>query len=157
MDESDRQTRLGRRLLVLRVATLGATGTAAASVTAEAASGLPQPGAPGGTEPVRTDNDPHDAAGHGRGYRGNSGRTDNDPSDGVGSGRGGYRGNTGRTDNDPRDGAGQGRGGYATPQARGVTDNDPSDGPGRGRGHAPRRTVTDNDPSDGAGRGRGWR
>src|SRR4051795_8315515 len=105
MSESDGSARLGRRLLVLRVAGLGAA-SAAVSVTAACA-----------VEQVRTDNDPNDAAGYGRG--------------------GGYRGYTGRTDNDPSDGQGQGRGrGYAPPpQARGVTDNDPSDGQGRGRGY----------------------
>ena len=153
MDQPIRNERLGRRLLVLRVAGLGATATLGS--TAEAAAGLPGPAsvapplaetAPatsGPAEQVRTDNDPGDSPGYGR--RGGGGRTDNDPRDSPGYGRG-YSG---------------GNNAYA-PQRRGVTDNDPRDaaGGGRGYGYAPpqqRRSVTDNDPSDGQGRGRGWR
>ena len=141
MDQSTRNDRLGRRLLVLRVAGFGA----AAAGTAEAATAMPDatldtPAGP--ATPVRTDNDPNDAPGYGRrGYGGGGGRTDNDPRDSPGYGRG-YSGNSYN---------------YA-PQRRSVTDNDPSDGQGQGRGYAPqRRSVTDNDPSDGQGRGRGWR
>src|SRR4051812_29672531 len=103
MDQPTRDGRLGRRLLVLRVAGLGAAATTTGSA-AEAASGIAAPAAStGAAEPVRTDNDPNDAPGYGRrGYGG------------------------GRTDNDPRDAAGGGRGysGYA-PQRRSMTDNDP--------------------------------
>ncbi len=121
--------RLGRRLLVLRVAGLGAA-AALPGVAAQAA------GPPSPVVPVRTDSDPRDSAGYGRG---NSGRS---------------------TDNDPRDAAGNGRGAYYNaPQRRSSTDNDPRDAAGNGRGSsAPqRRSVTDSDPSDGQGQGRGWR
>ena len=110
MDETTRDPRLGRRLLVVRLA--AGLGAAAAAGEAGAAGRAPvTPAGQGATTPVRTDNDPSDAAGYGRG---------------------GYSGG-GRTDNDPRDSAGYGRGGYAPPR-RSVTDNDPSDGAGRGRG-----------------------
>ncbi|MDB5374823.1 MAG: hypothetical protein JWP04_3465 [Belnapia sp.] len=148
MDEPIRNERLGRRLLVLQVAGLGAA-TVAGAGTAEAAGGLAPPTALVPTpvpaaETVRTDNDPNDSPGYGRrGYGGGGG---------------------GRTDNDPRDSPGYGRGysgGYnAAPQRRSITDNDSNDGQGRGRGYTPppqRRSVTDNDPNDGQGRGRGWR
>ncbi|CAH0189419.1 hypothetical protein [Roseomonas sp. CECT 9278] len=124
--------RLGRRLLVLRVAGLGA-----AAATLSGCVVAPAPVyAPG---PVRT------------------GRTDADPSDGPGQGRGGYRGpaRTGVTDADPNDGPGQGRGGYRGRARTGLTDSDPNDGPGQGRGGG-RRQVSDSDPRDAPGRGRGW-
>ncbi|MDN3566151.1 hypothetical protein QWZ14_17420 [Paeniroseomonas aquatica] len=137
MDQPNRNERLGRRLLVLRVAGLGTV----AAVGAQASAGpLPGPAAP-----VAAPAAPVERV-----------RTDNDPSDAPGYGRRGYGG--GRTDSDPRDSPGSGRGYSYAPQRRSVTDNDPSDGQGQGRGYAPpRRSVTDNDPSDGQGRGRGWR
>jgi hypothetical protein len=138
-DETQRDTRLGRRILVLRVASLGAAAGMVSAATAEAAPVVPPLAEAPGATPVqyRSDNDPNDAPG--RGIRG-----------------GGYSG--GRSDNDPNDAAGRGiRGGGGGGYNRGVTDNDPSDGPGRGRGWSNRRNVTDNDPSDGPGRGRGWR
>ena len=120
MDQPTRDGRLGRRLLVLRVAGLGAAAAATGSV-AEAASGTARPATPAGAvEPARTDNDPYDAAGYGRrGYGG--GRTDNDPRDAPGGGRG-YSG------------------GYA-PRHRSVTDNDPRDAAGGGRGSARRAAA----------------
>jgi hypothetical protein len=127
--------RLGRRLLVVRVAGMTALGSAAAEAALPAPPAAELPGA----TPVqgRTDNDPNDAPGRGiRGYGGGGG---------------------GRTDNDPNDAPGRGIRGGGGGGGRGVTDNDPSDGPGRGRGWAGGRSVTDNDPSDGPGRGRGWR
>lgn len=124
--------RLGRRLLVLRVAGLGAV----AALTGQAACVAgPMSGPMEGVVPVRTDADPRDSAGYGRG-------------------------SGGRSDNDPRDAAGHGRGAYSyAPQRRSVTDNDPRDSAGGGRGYsAPqRRSVTDSDPNDGQGQGRGWR
>ena len=117
-DETPRETRLGRRILVVRVASLGAAAGAVATGMAQAAPVAVPPlvEAPGAT-PVqyRSDNDPNDAPG--RGIRG-----------------GGYGG--GRSDNDPNDAPGRGiRGrGYGGGYRRGVTDNDPYDGPGRGRG-----------------------
>ena len=129
---------LGRRLLVLRVATAGIAATA----VAPAAEAL---------EPTPVQ------------YR--TGLTDSDPNDGVGNGRGGYRGpaRTGLTDNDPNDAPGNGRGGYrapARPQGRaytGINDGDPTDPSGYGTGWRQRRGtgITDSDPNDGAGQGRG--
>jgi hypothetical protein len=113
MDESPRDPRLGRRLLVLRVAGLG---LAATGCTAQAAG-------PAGTTLARTDNDPRDTPGYGRGGYGG----------GYGSGYAPQRRNV--TDNDPRDAEGRGRGyGYSPPPRRAVTDNDPRDSEGRGRG-----------------------
>ncbi|WP_161993731.1 hypothetical protein [Muricoccus nepalensis] len=150
--------RLGRRLLVLRLAGIG---TASAALPGCLAA---PPGYPAGPVLAATDADPSDGVGHGghrRVYAPGRSATDADPSDGVG--QGGYRRPyaTGRagTDADPSDGVGHGRFG-PSPSYRGPTDNDPSDGPGRGRGtyRTPsRRAVSDNDPSDGVGRGRGWR
>ncbi len=105
MDETDRKPRLGRRLLVLRVASLGAATFGSGCAVAH-----PRPHAPMArpfVTPVRTDADPYDAVGYGRG------RT--------------------VTDNDPRDAAGYGRG-YGGPPRRAVTDNDPRDAIGHGRG-----------------------
>jgi hypothetical protein len=94
-DPSARQ-RVGRRLLVLRLATPAA---AAALVVA----------APAPAEAQRytgiTDRDPSDPPGGGRGFR--TGITDSDPSDPPGGGRG--RARTGLTDSDPSDPAGDGR------------------------------------------------
>src|SRR5689334_7271902 len=94
IDETTRDPRLGRRLLVLRLAGLGAAtlGTGCA---------MAQPMGPGGVTPVRTDADPYDRAGYGHGRS----RTDSDPRDSAGYGRG-----RSMTDNDPRDSAGYGRG-----------------------------------------------
>ena len=106
------ETRLSRRLLVLRLAALGGTGTALAGCVTPVPGyyGVPGPVAVRGTG--ITDADPSDGPGYGRGgYRGVSGRTgitDSDPSDGPGRGRGGYR-RIGRTDSDPRDPPGRGR------------------------------------------------
>ena len=121
---------LGRRLLVLRIATAGGA-IAAAAPAAEA------------LEPTLaqyrtglTDSDPNDSPGYGRGYRGSP--------------------RTGLTDSDPNDGAGQGRGYRGAPRT-GITDADPNDGAGNGRGGSRGRSVSDNDPNDPPGRGRGWR
>ena len=125
------EDRLGRRLLVLRLATIGGATAALPGCIA---------GPPGYVgRPVLA-------------------ATDADPSDGPGRGRGTYAAPVrhGPTDNDPSDGPGRGRGAYAH---RGVTDNDPSDGVGHGRlTRAPaRRAATDNDPSDDVGYGRSRR
>lgn len=159
MDQPIRNECLGRRLLVLRVAGLGAAATAGG--TAEATAGLPGPAS---VAPALVETTPA-ASGPAASGPVEQVRTDNDPGDSPGQGRRG--GGGGRTDNDPRDSPGYGRGysgGYNAyaPQRRGATDNDPRDaaGGGRGYGYAPqqqRRSVTDNDPSDGQGRGRGWR
>ncbi|MES2713658.1 MAG: hypothetical protein V4653_18930, partial [Pseudomonadota bacterium] len=101
-------TRLSRRILVMS----GLVATPA--LAAPAAEGPAR--APGAANQLlaqgRTDSDPSDGAGRGRGTpRGSTGRTDSDPNDGPGNGRGAApRGNTGRTDSDPNDGAGAGRG-----------------------------------------------
>lgn len=121
--------RISRRLLVVRVATLGGASVALSSCVAPG----PSYYAPNPVMMQRgtgvTDADPNDGPGNGRGgYRG-TGRTDSDPNDGVGNGRGGRRG-TGVTDRDPNDGPGNGRGGY---RGTGRTDSDPRDAPGRGR------------------------
>jgi hypothetical protein len=133
---------LGRRILVLRVASLGAAaGTLAVplATTAAAAPVVPAPQLPDAVVPVQ-------------------GRSDNDPNDAPGRGiRGGYGGGGGRTDNDPNDSPGRGIRGGGYGGGRGVSDSDPYDGPGRGRGYSQPRSVTDNDPNDGPGRGRGWR
>jgi len=129
---------LGRRLMVLRLAT--ATGSAVALATASPAEAL---------EPTLVQ------------YR--TGLTDADPGDGPGFGRGGARRGTGITDADPGDGPGFGRGG-ARPRAQGrpytgINDGDPGDPSGYGTGWRQQqgRGVTDNDPGDSPGRGRGWR
>ena len=99
MDENDGAPRLKRRMLVLKLASVGAAAPALAGCVV-----APQPVyAPRGT-----------------------GITDADPADGPGMGRGGYRGpaRTGYTDADPGDGPGQGRGGYRGPARTGYTDAD---------------------------------
>ncbi len=126
--------RLGRRLLALKV-------SAAAALLAGCVA--PSPGYYG--VPAAAPYAPPRA-----------GRSDADPVDAPGAGRGGVRG-TGLTDSDPSDGPGQGRGGYR--RGTGLTDSDPSDGPGRGRGGhraAPRTGRSDADPHDAPGRGRRW-
>ena len=121
MAQPPRDARLGRRLFVFRVATVGAV-TAAAGAASAATNSAPAPAetlAPDGVTRIVTDNDPRDAPGYGRGY---------------------YRRpyGTGITDNDPNDGPGNGRGYRPPPQyygpRRGVTDTDPRDSPGYGRG-----------------------
>ncbi len=137
-DARPAEPRLGRRLIVLRVATGAIAAAAAAPAVAEA----------GDITPVQ--------------YR--TGITDSDPGDGPGYGRGGYRGRprTGLTDADPGDGPGYGRGGYRGPARTGLTDSDPGDGPGYGRGgyRAPARPqgraytgINDGDPGDPSGYG----
>ena len=67
----DKSPQLGRRLLVLRVATAGAAATGLAAGAAQAAPVAPRIGDPEpalGATPVVTDNDPADAPGYGRGY-----------------------------------------------------------------------------------------
>ncbi|MDP3416772.1 hypothetical protein [Falsiroseomonas sp.] len=127
----------GRRLLILRVTTLGLTALPLAAQAQEPKSGAggTAPGGKGGAPPQR------------------SGLTDSDPSDDVGNGRGGNRPPAGVTDRDPGDQPGRGRGGN---RAAGPSDSDPNDPPGRGRGgnRAP-AGPSDNDPSDPPGRGRG--
>jgi hypothetical protein len=135
MDSNDNAPRLGRRLLVLRVA--GVTAAAGALTGCVVA----PPGQVYAPARVRT------------------GLTDADPGDGPGQGRGGYAGSrrTGLTDADPGDGPGQGRGGSRVRRGTGITDADPGDGPGQGRGgRTYRRQVSDSDPRDAPGRGRGW-
>ncbi|MFO0203825.1 MAG: hypothetical protein ACK528_11925, partial [Alphaproteobacteria bacterium] len=86
------QPRLGRRLLVLRVAA-GAATVAAAVPAAQALEPTPVQYRTG-----LTDADPGDGPGFGRGgARRGTGITDSDPSDGPGFGRGGYRGGPART------------------------------------------------------------
>ena len=75
---------LSRRILMLNAPVAGA---ATVATPALAQSG-------------RSDNDPNDAPGRGRGR---SGRTDSDPTDAPGRGR------SGRTDSDPNDAPGRGR------------------------------------------------
>jgi len=107
--------RLGRRLLVLRLATPVAAAAAvvsAAPAQAQRYTGL-------------TDRDPSDSPGYGRGAR--TGISDADPSDPPGGGRG--RPRTGISDADPTDPPGGGRGRPRT----GLNDSDPSDPPGGGR------------------------
>jgi len=92
MSKNDQETRLGRRLLVLRIAGAGAAALAAG--TAEAASRQPEqaagnPEASPDVRPVVTDSDPGDSPGYGRG-RGYRGASDSDPYDAPGRGRGGY-------------------------------------------------------------------
>ena len=106
MDDETDKPRLGRRMMVLRLAGVGVASSALAGCV------VAPPGAVYAPGPVRT------------------GLTDGDPNDPPGGGRGGYRARTGYTDADPSDGPGRGRGGYR----RGVTDSDPRDAPGRGRG-----------------------
>ena len=121
--------RFSRRLLVVRVATLGGASVALSACVAPGPSYYaPSPVMiPRGTG--ITDADPSDGPGNGRGGRRGSGITDADPSDGPGNGRGGFRG-TGLTDRDPNDGPGNGRGGN---RRFNRTDSDPRDSPGRGR------------------------
>ncbi|WP_244457182.1 hypothetical protein [Roseomonas fluvialis] len=157
MNGNDEAPRLGRRLLVLRTAAVGAAAAPLAGCVVAPPAQVYAPARTG-----LTDADPGDGPGQGRGgYAGSrrTGLTDADPSDGPGQGRGGYRGpaRTGLTDADPNDGPGQGRGGYRARGGTGVTDADPSDGPGQGRGgRTYRRQVSDSDPRDAPGRGRGW-
>jgi hypothetical protein len=148
MSDSTDDSKLSRRLLVLRVGTLAGAGAAVSACVA------PGPGYYAPAAPVVVAPPPR-----------GTGITDADPSDGPGFGRGGYRGNrvrTGLTDADPSDGPGFGRGGYSGNRVRtGLTDADPSDGPGFGRGgyrgNRVRTGITDADPSDGPGFGRGGR
>ncbi|WP_137127733.1 hypothetical protein [Roseomonas sp. HF4] len=127
MSDDQGETRLRRRLVVLRVAVVGTAATALGGCVLV-------PAAPVRPAQVRT------------------GISDADPSDGPGMGRGGGR-RTGISDADPSDGPGMGRGGG---RRSGINDADPSDGPGMGRGSGGRRTgINDADPSDGPGRGRG--
>ncbi len=138
MADSPRDPRLGRRLLVVQVAGIGAA--LATAGAAEAATRQPAPQAgdvPQPVVPVVTDSDPSDSPGYGRGrpYRRT---TDSDPYDAAGAGRGGYYAPPPRrsvTDSDPYDAAGGGRGYYAPPRRRSVTDSDPYDAAGRGRGY----------------------
>jgi len=67
-DDPGLATRLGRRLLVLRVLTIGgaAMGAAAPALAAPPRAVTPE-GATTPAIPVITDNDPSDAAGYGRG------------------------------------------------------------------------------------------
>jgi len=97
---------LKRRLFIFR-ATAMLTGAAAVAL-----------GASGRASAQRSDRDPNDRRGRGKGV------TDNDPNDPRGRG----------SDNDPNDRRGRGRG-------SGKTDNDPNDRRGRGKG-------SDSDPDD---------
>ncbi|HWT09928.1 MAG TPA: hypothetical protein VN329_12245 [Roseomonas sp.] len=124
MTDESGMARLRRRMLVLRVAGVGALAAVLPGCVVQA------------PQPVRQ-------------YRG-TGLTDADPNDGPGNGRGGRRG-TGLTDADPNDGPGYGRGGR---RGTGLTDADPNDGPGNGRGGRRRTGLTDSDPNDGPGAGR---
>ena len=136
---------LKRRLLVLRLATIGGAASMPGVVAAQGAkSGAPE--APRAPAPKAVPQQ-------------RSGLTDSDPSDAPGQGRGGNRApQSGLNDSDPSDPPGQGRGGNRAPQT-GLNDSDPSDPPGQGRGgnRAPQRPAgqTDTDPSDPAGGGRG--
>jgi hypothetical protein len=150
---------LGRRLFVLKLATLGGAAAATAGCVPQQQPVVYVPQQPV-YAPTRTgisDSDPSDPPGAGRGGHRGSGVTDNDPSDAPGFGRGGRR-YTGISDNDPNDPPGRGRGGYRAAPVRyrtGFTDADPSDGPGYGRGGARYRTgLSDSDPRDAPGRGR---
>lgn len=100
-------SRLGRRLVVLRLAGLGAATALPGCVSV-----------PGGHAPrsvlATTDADPADGAGQGRYHPAAPHRR-------------------GTTDNDPSDGVGRGRGVHAHPIRRAATDSDPSDDPGHGR------------------------
>jgi hypothetical protein len=102
--------RLGRRLFIFRATAIltGAATLALGTTTPQQA------------QAQRTDRDPTDRRGRGRGV------TDSDPTDRAGRG----------SDNDPNDRAGRGRG-------SGATDNDPNDRAGRGR-----RGGSDRDPDD---------
>lgn len=122
--------RISRRLLVVRVTTLGGASVALSACVVPPGPAFYAPTqvlVPRGTG--LTDADPSDGPGNGRGVRRASGVTDRDPNDGPGNGRGGFRG-TGITDRDPNDGPGNGRGGF---RRSGRTDSDPRDAPGRGR------------------------
>ncbi len=157
--QPDEKPRLGRRLLVLKLATLGGAAAATAGCVPQQQPVVYVPQQPV-YAPTRTgisDSDPSDPPGAGRGGHRGSGVTDNDPNDAPGFGRGGQR-YTGISDNDPNDPPGRGRGGYRAAPVRyrtGITDADPSDGPGYGRGGARYRTGrSDSDPYDAPGRGR---
>ena len=113
---------LKRRLLVLRLATIGGV----ASVPVVAAAQGPKSSVPEAPRAPAPQPAPQQRPGV----------TDSDPSDAPGQGRGGSRApQTGLNDSDPSDPPGQGRGGNRAPQRpAGPTDNDPSDPAGRGRG-----------------------
>jgi hypothetical protein len=161
--------KLKRRLVVLRLATVGgagltttACGPEAVTIGAQVIGAMAQGAGSSPSMAGRTgvsDADPSDPPGRGRGGHRGSGVTDSDPSDQPGFGRGGVRRTTGISDSDPSDPAGQGRGG-ARPMQRttGVSDSDPSDPAGGGRGGARpvavRTGLTDSDPSDSPGFGR---
>jgi hypothetical protein len=125
-DAQPEAPKLGRRLFIFRAAAvLGGAAVVAFSASRQA-------------EAQRTDRDPTDRGGKGKGV------TDNDPTDRRGRGsdndptdRGGKGKGTGRVDRDPTDSRGRGKG---------VTDRDPNDSSGRG---------SDNDPTDVRGKGRG--
>lgn len=105
-DNSKPEAPLGRRLFIFR-ATAILSGVAAVAF-----------GAAGPAQAQRSDRDPTDRRGRGKGV------TDNDPNDRAGRG----------SDNDPNDRRGRGRG-------SGQTDEDPNDRRGRGKGQ-------DRDPYD---------
>lgn len=158
--EPEEQPRLGRRLFVLKLATLGgaAAATAGCVPQQQPVVYVPQQPVYAPTRVAISDADPSDPPGRGRGGHRGSGVTDNDPSDAPGFGRGGVR-YTGVSDSDPSDAPGRGRGYRAAPvrYRTGFTDADPSDGPGYGRGRsAPvyRTGRSDSDPYDAPGRGR---
>ena len=115
---------LKRRLLVLRLATIGGAASLPGIAAAQGAKS-PAPDAPRVPAPPAQQR---------------PGVSDSDPSDPPGQGRGGNRApQTGLSDSDPSDPPGQGRGGNRAPpqqqqQPAGATDTDPSDAPGRGRG-----------------------
>lgn len=136
--------RLGRRLLVLRVAATGGSAALASPALAQGTKGpggnggqVPDPSPPG-ARPGISDADPNDPPGQGRGGSGprRGGVSDADPNDPAGQGRGGSGPRQGGvSDADPSDPPGQGRGrGGGTPPPSGPSDSDPSDPPGRGRG-----------------------
>jgi hypothetical protein len=164
--------KLKRRLVVLRLATVGgaglttsACGPEVVTVGAQVIGAMAQGAAGAGGGPSMagrtgvSDADPSDPPGRGRGGHRGSGVTDSDPSDQPGFGRGGARRTAGISDSDPSDPAGQGRGGSRPAQrTTGISDADPSDAPGQGRGGARpvavRTGLTDSDPSDSPGFGR---
>lgn len=96
--------RLGRRRLVLRLASLSAIATALTGSPPEAS----------GAEPpacATFDTDPQDPGSQGR-ARPRAGPTDTDPQDPPGEGRGQPRTGSGPTDSDPKDPPQRGRGEY---------------------------------------------